>query len=97
MDRQVLTLDGCNYAGCINGFQIYLAPEYKMPNKVHHKTGSMSNAYHKRVQKKWLKRFGFHYTSVVADGELLEFRQAKAYVMNLRTFNNFKQAMEKKK
>ncbi len=43
--------------GSVRVFSSELATQ-TMPNKQHKKSVSMSESYHRRIQKKWLKRFG---------------------------------------
>jgi len=47
----------------INGVRVFVSPNAlkttRRPRRVHHKTVSMSDNYHARIQKKWIKRFGF--------------------------------------
>ena len=41
------------------------------PNKVHMQKRHMSDAYHRRVQKKWIKRFGTYWRQYLTDDNFL--------------------------
>lgn len=41
------------------GMRVIESPHARMPAKVHKRRGGMSEAYHRRIQKKWNKRFGY--------------------------------------
>jgi hypothetical protein len=41
------------------GMRVFESPLARMPARVHKRRRGMSEAYHRRVQKKWNKRFGY--------------------------------------
>ena len=91
--RQVLSLAGCDHVDSYCGQNLYICPDYTMPNKRHIKNKNMTEAYHRRIQKKWNKRFGVCYSSMLEDGSVLEFRQANAIVMNRNSYNKLKRGL----
>lgn len=52
-----------NLTGLIGGVRVYSTPlaMTAVPRRKHIKSRSMSESYHRRVQKKWNKRYGLDY------------------------------------
>lgn len=62
-----------NLTGMFNGVKIIKQEPAKVPNRQHQKKDWMSDNYHKRIQKKWNKRFGFHYCHYMEKGQMLQY------------------------
>jgi hypothetical protein len=56
------------------GMRVIESPDAKMPARVHKRRSGMSEAYHRRVQKKWNKRFGYVPAAFLLNTDMLKFK-----------------------
>jgi len=72
------------------GYTVLIQRPVEVPNKPHKKKSWMSDNYHKRIQKKWNKRFGSYWTYILEEGQVLMSKIHKTIAIREDDFQKIK-------